>query len=87
MAMVPINGSGGVGENGGIVPSLPDVMVNALSAELVATIPRDTLASMSQVCHTAFTQGGGSVGANGGMEENLPVVKLRASLQINPCIQ
>ena len=83
MAMVPINGSGGVGENGGIVLSLPDVTVKAPSVVLEATIPRDTLASMSQASHTTFSQGGGSAGVNGGTEQNPPVVKLRASLQVN----
>ena len=77
-----INGSGGAGEGGGIVLSLPDVTANVPSAELEATIPRDTLASMSQAYHTTSTLGGGSVGANGGTEENPPVVKLRASLQV-----
>ena len=78
-----INGSGGAGEGGGIVLSLPDVTVKAPSVVLEATIPRDTLASMSQASHTTFSQGGGSAGVNGGTEENPAVVKLRASLQVN----
>ena len=77
-----INGSGGAGEGGGIVLSLPAVTANVPSAELEATIPRDTLASMSQASHTTFSQRGGSAGASGGTEENPPVVKLRASLQV-----
>ena len=72
------DGSGGAGAGGGIVLSLPVFTANVPSAELEATIPRDTLASMSRASHTTLTQGGGSAGVNGGTEENPAVVKLRA---------